>query len=125
MHTPTRTTACPSFEVIDVQHGGGIARSWRPSKQIGPHGSTLGLDVGVTCRTMRDNVELTQANLKTIRKYLLKSFPGLNMTEDTPDPNVCHRFTMTSGKTFQQFRLKVGWSRLSESYNTPEERTDH
>ena len=91
-----------------------------PSKQIGPHGSTLELDVGVTCRTMRDDVELIQANLKIIREYLLKSFPGFNMTEDTPDPNVCHRFTMTNGKTFQLFRLKVGWSRFSENYNNPE-----
>ena len=69
---------------------------------------------------MLDEQERIQDNLKIIRQYLVKSFPGFNMTEDTPDPKTCHRFTLTDAKTFQQFRLKVGWTRLSESFNTPE-----
>ena len=53
-------------------------------------------------------------NLKVIREYLLKAFPGFNLTEDTAEPRVSHRFTLTNAKTFEQFRLKVGWVRLSE-----------
>lgn len=67
---------------------------------------------------MFDIQEHIQANLMVIREYLLKSFPGFKLTEDTPDPNVCHRFTLTDAKTFQQVRLKVGWSRLTETFNT-------
>ena len=69
---------------------------------------------------MLDEQERIQDNLKIIREYLMKSFPGFNMTEDTSEPRKCHRFTMTDANTFQQFRLKVGWSRLSETFNTTE-----
>jgi hypothetical protein len=36
------------------------------------------------------------ANLKTIREYLTKQFPSFVMTEDTSDPSVLHKFTMTN-----------------------------
>lgn len=58
--------------------------------------------------------ECVHQNLKVIREYLLKAFPGFNLTEDTAEPRVCHRFTLTNAKSFEQFRLKVGWVRLSE-----------
>jgi hypothetical protein len=69
---------------------------------------------------MLDEQEHIQDNLKVIREYLVKSFPGFKMTEDAPDPKICYRFTMTNATTFQQFRLKVGWARLSETFNTAE-----
>ena len=51
-------------------------------------------------------------NLKTIREYLTKEFPGFLMTEDT-SPGILHKFTMTNPKMSEQFKLKVGWLRLS------------
>ena len=60
------------------------------------------------------SIECVQQNLKVIREYLLKAFPGFNLTEDTGEPSVCHRFTLTNAKTFEQIKLKVGWSRLSD-----------
>lgn len=52
-------------------------------------------------------------NLKAIREYLTKEFPGFLMTEDTSDPGILHKFTMTNPKMSEQFKLKVGWLRLS------------
>jgi hypothetical protein len=63
---------------------------------------------------MLEEEKCIQENLNAIRKYLLKAFPGLQMTEDTAEPSVCHRFTLLNAKTFEQFRLKVGWVRLSD-----------
>jgi len=60
------------------------------------------------------SIECVQQNLKVIREYLLKAFPGFNLTEDTGEPSDCHRFTLTNAKTFEQIKLKVGWSRLSD-----------
>jgi hypothetical protein len=60
-----------------------------------------------------------QEHLKIIREYLLKSFPGFDMTEDNSDPKICHRFTMTNLRTYEQFKLKVGWVRLS-MFSNPE-----
>ena len=56
-------------------------------------------------------------NLKTIREYLTKEFPGCLMTEDSSDPGILHKFTMTNPKTYEQFKLKVGWPRLSDKSN--------
>jgi len=61
-----------------------------------------------------------QQNLRTIRGYLINGFPGFQLTEDAPDPTICHRFTMTDVKTFEQYKLKVGWPRLSEITSNPE-----
>ena len=65
----------------------------------------------------RDRIHL---NLQTIRDYLVKGFVGFQLTEDASDPTVCHRFTMTDLKTFQQYKLKVSWSRLGELTNSAE-----
>jgi hypothetical protein len=59
-------------------------------------------------------------NLRTIREYLTKEFPNFVMTEDTSNPIILDRFTMTDSKTFEQFRLKVGWPRLSDRSKNPE-----
>ena len=59
------------------------------------------------------------ANLKTIREYLTKQFPSFVMTEDTSDPSVLHKFTMTNPKTEDQYKLKVGWPRLSDKSKNP------
>jgi hypothetical protein len=59
-------------------------------------------------------------NLRTIREYLTKEFPNFVMTEDTSNPIILDRFTMTDSKTFEQFRLKVGWPRLSDKSKNPE-----
>ena len=63
-----------------------------------------------------DGIEL---NLRTIREYLRKGFPGFQLTEDASDLTICHRFTVTDVRTFEQYKLKVGWPRLSETTNTP------
>ena len=63
---------------------------------------------------MLEEQECVRQNLKVIREYLLKAFPGFDLTEDTVEPNVCHRFTLTNAKTFEQFKLRVGWVRLSD-----------
>lgn len=63
---------------------------------------------------MREEQKCVQQNLKVIREYLLKAFPGFDLIEDTAEPSVCHRFTLTNAKTFEQFKLKVGWVRLSD-----------
>lgn len=63
---------------------------------------------------MLEEQACVRQNLKVIREYLLNVFLGFNLTEDTPEPRVCHRFTLTNAKTFEQFRLKVGWVRLSD-----------
>ena len=60
-----------------------------------------------------------QEHVKIVRAYLLKSFPGFNMTEDASDPKICHRFTMTNPKTDEQFKLKVGWVRISDFFTDP------
>ena len=67
-----------------------------------------------------DEQERIQLNLKTIREYLLIGFPGFHMTENISDPSVCHRFTMTDVKTFEQYKLKVEWHRLSDVFSNPE-----
>ena len=63
---------------------------------------------------MLEEQECVQQNLKVIREYLLKAFPGFDLIEDTAEPSVCHRFTLTNAKTFEQFKLKAGWVRLSD-----------
>ena len=69
---------------------------------------------------MVEEKNLIAENLKTIREYLIKEFPSFLMTEDTSDPSVLHKFTMTNPKTYEQFKLKVGWPRLSDKSNNPE-----
>ena len=69
---------------------------------------------------MLDEQQRTQQSLKIIREYLTKEFPGFKLTEDTSDARICHRFSVTDLKTYQQFKLKVGWPRLSDKSNTPD-----
>lgn len=69
---------------------------------------------------MLEEQDRIHENLKIIREYLMKGFPGFDMTEDTSDPSLCHKFTMTRLKTYEQFKLKVGWPRLSDKSNTPD-----
>ena len=69
---------------------------------------------------MREEQDYIQRNLKIIRDYLMKAFPGFDMTEDTTDPSVCHKFTLTNTTTFEQFKLKVGWTRFSDIDTGPE-----
>jgi hypothetical protein len=64
--------------------------------------------------SMLEEQKCVQQNLKVIREYLLKAFPGFNLIEDTPEPSVCHRFTLTNAKSLDEFKLKVGWVRLSD-----------
>jgi hypothetical protein len=59
-------------------------------------------------------------NLKIVREYLMKEFSGFVMTEDSSDPGILHKFTMTNPETNEQFKLKVGWLRLSDISNNPE-----
>jgi len=47
-----------------------------------------------------------------------------HITEDTSDAPICHRFTLTDPMNYQQYRLKVGWRRLSDRTSTPERTRD-
>ena len=69
---------------------------------------------------MLDEQQRILENLKTIREYLMNEFASFEMTEDTSDPSILHKFTMTNAKTHEQFKLKVGWLRLSGKSNNPE-----
>ena len=69
---------------------------------------------------MLDEQERIQNNLKIIREYLLREFPDSHITEDTSDAPICHKFTTTNLATYQQYKLKVGWRRLSDKTSTPE-----
>jgi hypothetical protein len=69
---------------------------------------------------MLDEQERIQNNLKIIREYLLREFPDSHITEDTSDAPICHKFTMTNLATYQQYKLKVGWRRLSDNTSTAE-----
>ena len=53
---------------------------------------------------MLDELEHIQHNLKIIRKHLLGEFTGFNITEDTSDAPICHRFTLTDLATYQQYK---------------------
>ena len=60
-----------------------------------------------------------QQNLKIIREYLLRAFPGFEI-DDAAEPGICHKFTLTDPTTFDQFKLKVGWARLSDAFDEPD-----
>ena len=70
--------------------------------------------LSIGSRMQLEEQECVQQNLKVVREYLLKAFPGFDLIEDTAEPSVCHRFTLTNAKTGEQFKLKVGWVRLSD-----------
>jgi hypothetical protein len=70
--------------------------------------------------TMLDEQQRILDNLKTIREYLMNEFASFEMTEDTSDPSILHKFTLTNAKTHEQFKLKVGWPRLSDKSNNPQ-----
>jgi hypothetical protein len=69
---------------------------------------------------MVEEQNLIAENLKAIREYLTEEFPSFVMTEDTSDTSIMHKFTMTNPKTYEQFKLKVGWPRLSDKSNNPQ-----
>lgn len=58
-------------------------------------------------------------NLATIRHYIKSKFPGCIITEHSV-PSRYHMFTVTNEKLHRSYGLKVDWSRLSDSRNTPE-----
>jgi hypothetical protein len=67
---------------------------------------------------MLDELERIQRNLKIIREHLLREFTGVNITEDTSDAPICHKLTLTDPITYLQFRLNVGWRRLTDKTST-------
>jgi hypothetical protein len=67
-----------------------------------------------------DERERIELNRRTIREHLIKEFPGFHLTEDASEHLVYHRFTVTDVTTFEQYKLKVGWPRLSEITNNPD-----
>ena len=68
----------------------------------------------------QDEATRIDENLKGIRGYLTKCFEGFEITEDRSDQSMYHIFTVTKQKDHQQFKLKVGWPRLSDRSNTLE-----
>lgn len=69
---------------------------------------------------MVEEASRIEQNLKIIRGYLLKSFIGFDVVEDTSTPGTSHAFSLSHRKTGEQVRLRVAWARLSEESNTPE-----
>jgi hypothetical protein len=50
----------------------------------------------------------------------MRSCAGLDITEDGSDPLIGYRFIVTNLKTHEQYKLHVGWARLSNSSGDPE-----
>ena len=69
---------------------------------------------------MLEEEDRIQQSLKVIREYLVRAFPGFDVTEDLSDPSICHKFTLTNATTCEQFKLKIGWPRLSDDVETME-----
>ena len=59
-----------------------------------------------------------QHNLKIIRAYLMKAFPGFGMWDEA-EPDICHKFVLTNPGTGEEFKLKVGWARFSDEFDEP------
>jgi hypothetical protein len=69
---------------------------------------------------MLEEEDCIQQSLKIIREYLVRAFPGFDVTEDLSDPSICHKFTLTNATNSEQLKLKIGWPRLSDDVETME-----
>jgi len=63
--------------------------------------------------------QLIKKNLAVIRAYLKSKFPSCVITEES-HPSRHHIFTVRDENLQQNYRLKVGWPRLSDRRNTQE-----
>lgn len=69
--------------------------------------------------TTSEERQRIEANLSVIRQYLTTKFPGYSITEKSIQSRY-HQFIVIRGTPFQRYTLKVNWSRLSNSRNTPQ-----
>ena len=63
--------------------------------------------------------QLIKKNLAVVRAYLKSKFPGCVITEES-EPSLYHKFIVTHESPRRSYKLKVGWSRLSDRRNTQE-----
>lgn len=63
--------------------------------------------------------QFIKKNLAVIRAYLKSKFPGCVITEES-NPSLYHTFTVRNEKLHHNYKLKVGWLRLSDRSNTQE-----
>lgn len=63
--------------------------------------------------------QFIKKNLAVIRAYLKSKFPGCVITEEST-PSLYHTFTVRDEKLRHNYKLKVGWPRLSDRQNTQE-----
>ncbi|MDH4085151.1 MAG: hypothetical protein OEV99_17100 [Nitrospira sp.] len=63
--------------------------------------------------------QFIKKNLAVIRAYLKTKFPRCVITEES-NPSLYHTFTVRDEKVHHNYRLKVGWPRLSDRSNTQE-----
>ena len=63
--------------------------------------------------------QFIKKNLAVIRAYLKCKFPGYVITEES-SPSMYHAFTVRDEKLRHNYKLKVGWLRLSDRSNTQE-----
>lgn len=63
--------------------------------------------------------QFIKKNLAVIRAYLKSKFPGCVITEES-HLSLHHTFTVRDEKLRHNYKLKVGWSRLSDRRNTQE-----
>lgn len=62
--------------------------------------------------------QFIKKNLAVIRAYLKGKFPGCVITEEST-PSLYHTFTVRD-ENRRNYKLKVGWPRLSDRHNTQE-----
>lgn len=63
--------------------------------------------------------QFIKKNLTVIRAYLKSKFPGCVITEES-NPSLHHTFSVKDEKLHHNYKLKVGWPRLSDRSNTQE-----
>lgn len=76
----------------------------------------MGLTFSMLAET--DDHKWLKPKLDTIRNYLTHRFPGYTVTERA-FPNLYYTFTVTNMELHKSYGLKVDWSWLSDSDNTP------
>jgi hypothetical protein len=59
-------------------------------------------------------------NIKPIRSYLQREFSGYEITTDITYPRMYHLITLSNSEKVETYKLKIGWTRLSNRSNTPE-----
>jgi len=64
-----------------------------------------------------ENKAHIEANLETIRVYLIGQFKGFELT-DTPNHPLSHTFTATKSSE-ERYQVKVSWGQLADESNTP------